>query len=83
LTPAAEKSFITKKGTTAVGRKREFVLGRSSQRCGADCRAQVLRSLNLVQLTFVLLAVAKSSDRLVALSVSSASRSDGLHPLQN
>jgi len=31
----------------------------------------------------VLLAVAKSSDRLVALSVSSASRSDGLHPLQN
>ena len=64
-----------------MGRKREFVLGRSSQPCGADCRAHVLRSLNLVQLTFVLLAVAKSSDRLLALGVSLASRSDGLQPL--
>jgi len=46
------------------------------------CRAQVLRPQNLVQLTFVHPAVAKSSDRFVAISVSSASRNDGLQTLQ-
>ncbi len=45
------------------------------------CRAQVLRPQNLVQLIFVCPAVAKSSDRFVAISVSSASRNDGLQTL--
>ena len=61
--------------------KRELAPGRSSQRCGADCRAQVLRPINFVQLTFVRLAVSKSSDRFVAICVSSASCNDKLQPL--
>lgn len=66
-----------------MGRKHELALSRSSQRCRAYCRAQVLRPLNFVQLTLVRVAVAKSSGRFMAVSVSSASRNDGLQPLQN
>lgn len=47
------------------------------------CRAQVLRPQNLVQLIFVRPAIAKSSDRFVAISVSSASRNDGLQTLHH
>ncbi len=66
-----------------MGRKHELALSRSSQRCGAYCRAQVLRPLNFVQLTLVRVAVAKSSGRFMAVSVSSASRNDGLQPLRS
>ncbi len=44
---------------------------------------QSLRPQNLVQLTFMRPAVAKSSDGFVAISVSSASRNDGLQTLQS
>lgn len=66
-----------------MDRKHELALSRSSQRCGADCGAQVLRSLNFVQLTLVRFAVAKSSGRFVAVSVSSASSNDRLQLLQD
>ena len=78
---AADKSLTSEGWRTAKGRKRELAPGRSSQRCGADCRAQVLRPINFVQLTFVRLAVSKSSDRFVAICVSSASCNDKLQPL--
>lgn len=58
---------------------RQQVRARSSQQRGADCHAQGLWPLQLAKLTFVCPAVARPSDRLVAVSVSQARGSDGRH----
>lgn len=59
----------------------KFVQGGSSQRCGADFRAQILRPVICVLLTFLRPAVARFSNCLVAVSVSSASYREGRQPL--
>ena len=69
--------------TGGTGSAVQFESARSGQRRSADCHAQGLRRLQLVRLTFVCPAVVRSSDRLVAVSVSPARGSDGRQPLRS
>lgn len=63
------------------GRERMFGQRRSSQECGAECRAHDLRPLHHLQLTFAYLTVVRPSDRLMAVGASWASASDRQQPL--